>query len=664
MRLKFLLFLTFISCLSLTASANQEKIDSLINLTIKEENDSVLVELFNKIGSASYKKQQHIAKKYWSEALELAMELTSKNRSEFNIEQLSTAYNGLGIISRRTGNYSQALDFYQNCLRLGEEVNNVENMGTTNMNIGVIYRELETYDKAIEYYQKSLDVRLKSNDTLALAGCYNSFGILYRKMGNHEKALEFYKKSLALSTAINNEGNIAQSYNNIGVIHLKNKNYKESITYFMKAHDIYYKNGIQGGIGRHHANMSKVYEGLNDISKAIIESEKSYAIYVEMGRKGDVSNGAHQLSQLYAKKNKFKKSLRYYKEFIALRDSVYSESSLRDITQKEMKYEFDKQNLKDSLATVEAKKITALEHQQEINQQKILMYAGAVILLLVIVFSIVVFNRLKISNKQKATIERQKLIVEIKNKEITDSINYAKRIQSAILPSIDKIKEALPNVFVLYKPKDIVAGDFYWYKKRNNKILIAVADCTGHGVPGALVSVVCNNALNRALNDFKLVEPSAILDKTAELVIEAFKENNEEEVKDGMDISMCSIDLENNTMEFAGAINSLFYISNNNLREIKGDKQPIGQFIDIKPFTSHKINFSTGDKFYLFSDGYADQFGGEKGKKYMYKRFRELLLEISSKEFSKQVSILESEFNVWKKDLEQVDDVCVIGIEV
>jgi tetratricopeptide (TPR) repeat protein len=178
------------------------------------------------------------------------------------------------------------------------------------------------------------------------------------------------------------------------------------------------------------------------------------------------------------------------------------------------------------------------------------------------------------------------------------------------------------------------------------------------------ISVVCNNALDRAVNDFKLLDPAKILDKTAELVIEAFKVNDKEDVKDGMDISLCSFDMKNNKLEFAGAINSIYHIKNDSLIEIKGDKQPIGQFQNLKPFTTHKIRLAKGDKIYMFSDGYADQFGGEKGKKFMYRRYRDFILSISNKDFLSQQLALKNEFNSWKGDLEQLDDVCVIGLKV
>ena len=658
-----ILFCCFL-CSSFFALANQVKLDSLMSLTKLEHTDSALVTLYNDIGSASYRIDQVLAKRYWELAMKISNEKIEFNRDTFYLSQLSISNNGLGIINRRMGNYSEALSYYQASLKISEELENQSDIGFNYFNIGIIYRDLEQYDKALAYYEKSLKIRKKSKDTLGLAGCYNGLGILYRRMEEYDRALDYYNRSLELSAIINDDKNVAQSYGNIGVVYVLAKEYEKAIKFLDRGFEVHKRNNNQAGMVKFYANMTSVYDRMNNSKKAIEYGELAYKNYLEMESKADISDVSNKLSILYAKTNQYKKALNFFKKYVIYRDSVYNEKTTREVTQKEMQFKFDKQTMADSLARAEAEKITELEHQQEISQQRTYMYGGLVMLFVVIIFSVVVFNRLKISNKQKAIIESQKLVVEFKNREITDSINYAKRIQSAILPSIDKLRESLPNSFVFYKPKDIVAGDFYWYKKVNNKVFVAVADCTGHGVPGAMVSVVCYNALNRAINDFMLFDPSKILDKTAELVIETFRVNKQERVKDGMDISMCSFDLENNKLEYSGAMNSLFYISKNKLQEIKGDKQPIGQFTNIKPFTLHKIKLMKGDKIYLFSDGYADQFGGLKGKKFMYKNFRELILSISSKEFSTQKMELAKEFKAWKDDLEQVDDVCVLGIEV
>jgi serine phosphatase RsbU (regulator of sigma subunit) len=251
--------------------------------------------------------------------------------------------------------------------------------------------------------------------------------------------------------------------------------------------------------------------------------------------------------------------------------------------------------------------------------------------------------------------------IEEKNKEITDSINYAKRIQDAIFPSFDFIKKNIPNSFIYYQPKDIVAGDFYWAEKIGDIFLIAAADCTGHGVPGALVSVVCCNALNRSVNEFKLTDPGLILDKTRELVIESFSKNGEN-INDGMDISLVSI--MGNKIKWAGANNPLWYFQDNELKELKANKQSIGKTDQSKPFTTHILDLNSNDSLYLFTDGLADQFGGIKGKKFKYKQIEELLISSNKLELSNQYQILNSALMNWKGNLEQVDDICVIGIRL
>lgn len=258
---------------------------------------------------------------------------------------------------------------------------------------------------------------------------------------------------------------------------------------------------------------------------------------------------------------------------------------------------------------------------------------------------------------------QQKELVELKNKEITDSITYAKRIQEAILPSSQLVKTLLNDAFILYKPKDIVAGDFYWLEEKDGKILLASADCTGHGVPGAMVSVVCNNALNRTVREFNLDEPSAILNKVRDIVIDTFNKSGED-VKDGMDIALISYDKKTNILQFSGANNSLYLISGGNLQVLAADTQPIGKYAVVKGFTNHQVQLKKGDTFYIFTDGYVDQFGGEKGKKLKFQGFIELLLKLKNESMNEQHKHIDEFFMNWKGELEQVDDVCVIGVRV
>lgn len=260
--------------------------------------------------------------------------------------------------------------------------------------------------------------------------------------------------------------------------------------------------------------------------------------------------------------------------------------------------------------------------------------------------------------------ELQLIIKELnkKNREITDSIEYAKRLQLAILPSDKLVKTWLKDSFIVYKPKDILAGDFYWMENTEDKILFGVADCTGHGVPGAMVSVICNNALNRAFLEFNLTNPGEILDKTRDLVIEDFERSGEKEINDGMDIALCS--LSGNKLYYSGAYNPLWIIREKTdiIEEIKADSQPIGKFEKNINYKTNEITLKEGDCFYIFSDGFQDQFGGENDKKFMKKNVKKLLLSIQDKSMANQRLHIIETFENWKGNNEQVDDVCMIGV--
>ncbi|MFI5204381.1 MAG: SpoIIE family protein phosphatase [Flavobacteriales bacterium] len=276
----------------------------------------------------------------------------------------------------------------------------------------------------------------------------------------------------------------------------------------------------------------------------------------------------------------------------------------------------------------------------------------------------------RIIEERTAEVVHQKELVEEKNKDILDSIKYAKRIQEAMIPSAEIMREEISKeLFVFYRPKDIVSGDFYWMRPTHEGVLFAAVDCTGHGVPGAFVSIIGNNGLNRAVNEFGLRKPGEILDKLSALTEEAFRQQGNTEVKDGMDCSLVLYHKNENTIEFSGANNPLWIIRKNassgipEVIEYKADKQPIGKFDGRKPFKTHIIQLQKGDAFYLFSDGYADQFGGDGGKKFKYKQLKDILVSIHEKSMDIQEKVLVESFDNWKGEYEQLDDVCLIGVK-
>lgn len=265
--------------------------------------------------------------------------------------------------------------------------------------------------------------------------------------------------------------------------------------------------------------------------------------------------------------------------------------------------------------------------------------------------------------RMEKEIRDKNAIIEQKNKDITDSINYAKKIQQAILSDINEIKNHLPNSFILFKPKDIVSGDFYWFSHCDNVTFIAAADCTGHGVPGGFMSMIGNTFLNEVVNEKKIMRPDQILNELREKVIHGLRQKGDLlESKDGMDISLCAIN--GNQLLFAGANNPLWLIRENEIKEFAADKQPIGIYPNPSPFTLHTEQLQKGDALYLFSDGYPDQFGGPKTKKFGYRNFRELLISIQDKSMDEQKKIVDEIIEKWKGNLDQVDDILVIGIKI
>lgn len=268
--------------------------------------------------------------------------------------------------------------------------------------------------------------------------------------------------------------------------------------------------------------------------------------------------------------------------------------------------------------------------------------------------------------RQKEEIEKQRQKLEELYKDVTDSIRYAKRLQDSILPPDLTIRRMLPESFVLFKPKDIVSGDFYWFFERKDKILFAAVDCTGHGVPGAFMSLVGANALNQAVKEHEFTEPARILEDLNKISSEALNKNAENNsVRDGMDLALCSLNKGGTELEFAGANNPLYIVRNKKLIHVRADKFAIGAFEPgSKSYTNHKVQLEKGDVVYVFSDGFADQFGGDLGKKFMYKQFKELLISISHLSMAEQRNALENAIESWRGTYEQIDDILVIGVKI
>ncbi|MFL5752063.1 MAG: tetratricopeptide repeat protein [Bacteroidia bacterium] len=648
-----------------------EKADSLSRIALKlgEKNNFKrgIVRSLNTIGIVYFYKGEYTkALSYYEKALKLAEQLGDKRSIAANL-------GNFGIVYDEQGSYPEALDYYFRALRIYEELGDKSGIAKNLGNIGNVYLNQGDYDKALEYYFRSLKLAEEAGYKQAVANTLGNIGGAYYGKKENEKALEYHFRALKINEEIGDRSGISRNYGNIGIAYDEQGNFPRSLEYYLKALHINQDLGNKGGeeltlgnIGSLFIKQKKYREGEDYLNKAL-------NIAKEIGDLDGQKEWLQNLSDLYVKQDKWKPAMEKYKQYVAARDSIFNEENTKSSVRAEMNFEFEKIAMADSVKNAEERKVkdAAIQAQEaQLKQERTQRYSLYGGLALVLVFSFFLFNRFKVTNRQKKEIEHQKLLVEEKNKEVMDSINYAKRIQEALLKEQEHVTSHLPEHFVLFKPKDIVSGDFYWGMEKQEHWYLCVADCTGHGVPGAFMSMLGIAYLNEINGTEDLLSPSAILDKLREKIVKELKQSGESgESKDGMDISLIRLNLKTNELEWAGANNPLWIIRQKTgesgiLEEFKPDKQPIGFTINAKAFSNHTIPLHSGDSVYLFSDGYADQFGGAKGKKFKYKQLAETVNSSVSLNMNEQKQLLAQRFEDWKGKLEQVDDVLVIGVRV
>lgn len=569
-----------------------------------------------------------------------------------------------GNLLLEMGNHFKAIESFQKASDLFVSEKDFSGSNTAQSNLGNAYYYLGDLDKAMWYYKRSIDEYkkikvIKPYTEGKLANIYNNLGIIYATKSDYLFGKVYFDRALAIWQRQNDTISIAYIYNNYANIYLSQDKMDSAYKYFKLALDLKMKHGVKSDIIDANNNLADYYSQVHDLKNALKYARTAYALLDTSQYTTDLANTYNNLAAVYEKIGDAKNSLKFYKLLTIARDTLKNRSETDNISKLELKNEFDKIHLSDSIRSVEELKIRDLKIEQERRQSLFLVLT----LLLTIVALGLIYSRFKTTKKQKSIIEQQKNIVDEKNKEITDSINYAKRLQDAILPSEHQIASHVKDCFVIYSPKDIVSGDFYFFEKKRDTLFIAAADCTGHGVPGAMLSIACYNALQRAIIEFDLSEPGKILDAVKKNVVEHFNKT-ENNINDGMDVSLLAINYAEKKAEWAGANNRLFYIQNDVLTEVKPDRQPVGKSDSDKPFTTQRLVFLDGTIFYLFTDGMVDQFGGENSKKFTVNKLRSLLEDIKGKELADQKQILSDVINNWKGKNEQTDDVTVLGVRI
>jgi tetratricopeptide (TPR) repeat protein len=579
---------------------------------------------------------------------------------------ISQSLNNIGIYYFNQGEFLKALKYYTESAKMDEAIGDEDGMLNSYNNIGIIYKELGRYKDAEYYYSKALKLADRKKNPAELSMIYSNLGLLEWQKKNLTKASEYFLMCLTLDKQINDSLGIAKDYGNIGIIYYEEQNYDEALKYHLKAIPIYEKVGDQSGITLFTTNLGSIYEKMNQLDKAEIYSLKGAELAKQNGLKDYLRISYTALSDIYKKRGDYKKALEYKVYAVEVKDSLLNEETSRQVSELQAKYETEKKekeiellNKQKILQQTELDKKSAEAKSQ--NTQRNALIGGIAFVLLLAGVS---FKSFRDKKRDNALLEIKNHIIEEKNKDITDSINYARQIQHAILPFEERINRVLNDYFILFKPKDIVSGDFYWFLEKENYIYMAVVDCTGHGVPGAFMSMIGSSVLGHVVSDKNILQPDLILNEVHKDIRKSLKQQ-ETNNRDGMDIALIAYDKKNNTLEFAGAMLPLYIIQNGELKIVKGDKLPIGgiQTEEDRIFTKHSFDITENTTVYLSSDGYADQFGGEKGKKFMGTRFRELLLTNYTKPLNTQKETLNQAFESWKAAHEQVDDVTVIGIK-
>ncbi|GAB4132939.1 MAG: hypothetical protein Fur0041_04730 [Bacteroidia bacterium] len=668
------------------------KTDSLEALLKTSIHDTVRLDIYNRL-SFDYKNSDP------EKSVEYALKAVALAEKGSNEKAVARAKHTAGTIYYIQANYPEALRYYLEALKIREQLHDSVNMAKGYNNIALIHFEMGNQLDALQYHMKSIAIKEKRKDQPGLASSYGNAGIIYYKLAQNagykkdykgsdslfNVALNYQRKALVIqeklaADAPDNEVfqlGLAGTYNNIGNIsfelagldHNNTLMYEEALAYHKKALQIQNMFDDVRGKSHSHINMAGVYEKLKQYDKAILDYSIALQLVTEMGLLEERKVIFEGLSMVYEKKGDYKKSLEYYKMFNEIKDSILNEQRTEQIAEMQEKYNAEKKE-KEILILSKNKKIaeTELEKEKVLKRSVTWGFVLAVVIVILIgAFLFILWNRYKLKTKISAQLEEQNVLIGMKNKEITDSIRYAKRIQESILPPDSQMKQLLPDSFIVYKPKDIVSGDFYWAEEWGGKIFVAVADCTGHGVPGAFMSIVGHNLLDQAVTVYGLDKPALILNHINKQLYKILHQNQEENsVKDGMDICLIAIDKKKNKLEFAGAFNSLWVIRNNELLELKADKLPVGAFfgdVDSK-FTNVEFDLQSNDRLYLYSDGFADQFGGPHGKKFKYRQLKEQLLTSSSMPMQEQGVLLREVFENWKGNLDQIDDICVMGIRV
>jgi serine phosphatase RsbU (regulator of sigma subunit) len=684
-RLVFFLIL-FIFSFNQIRSAD---LDSLLQKLQKVTNDKDKITLYLKIGRAYLKNEMPKAFDYFNKAKDLSQK---KNYSS----QYVSSINNLAVYYRLIDDYPESKKLFKNALDLANKEKDKSLLAEIYEDYGNLYKHIGVYDTALIFVRKALDINEQIKDKKSTITCLTNLGSIYSESEDYVNAEIYYKKSYALSKTIDAPGLTGAPLIGLGIVfgskgefEKARENFNEALIYFKKVNDYNmmatclsnistaslllkdYTKAIEAGLqtiqlnensankkdlSAAYCNMAEIYVEAREMKKATDCVEKGLNIAKEIDNKDALKFAYDVGSSVYSELKNYEKALDYKTKYIKLFKKIYNEQKSKQIQELEAKYQNQSKQKEIEVQEVKLKnQDTVILQQKRINI--------SIIISLIIISTLAVFAAINYRQKKRSNVilTQQHAIIEEKQKEIIDSINYARRIQATLLANEDFVNKNIRKNFILFKPKDIVSGDFYWAAKKDDRFYLAVCDCTGHGVPGAFMSLLNISFLNEAIIEKNILEPNKVLDHVRKRLIENLSQQGGQ---DGMDAILICIDEKSKTITYAAANNEPILIRDNKQIELPKDKMPVGKGEKTDNFTLHTIDHQKGDSIYLYTDGFADQFGGPKGKKFKYKKLNELLLSLSHENMEKQKESLDTNFIKWKGNLEQVDDVCLIGIKL
>ena len=637
--------------------AQNAKMDSVLRVFETSSNDSLKIEALYELTRLHRHSDIAKALDYADQGIKLAKATGYDKLAAEAANYLGIIYHELGDLEKTLGYFYEVQAFYkrrQDSLSLSRVYNN----------LGLILKDLGRRDEAIDYFKRSIRLKEKlGGDTTALASTLSNVGLLYHEQfKDYEEAHRYYLRALEIDRRFNNTLGIFISLCNIADNFYAQEKYDSSKYYYELATN--YIDDIESNQHKAHflGDFAKVNAVLGQYERAIEKYNSSIEKAKLTDAKVILMESYEGLAMVYKALGDYKSALEFYEEFGAIQEVIYDSDKAKALASVEKNYQ-----IRAKQGEIELLRKESEIKDLRLSKNRLVIYWLAGILVLVAIIVLLQYRKNLYKSRTNEILRQQNNEIIQKNRDIMDSIFYAKNIQKAILPENGKLKNIFMDAFVFMQARDVVNGDFYWFAENEDKVVIAVVDCTGHGVPAAFLNVMGNSLLNHIINEMNITSPGEILKELNKRVLSSVRSTDLASKSDaGMDVAVCLYDRHTKRLTFSGAKRPLYYFTRGELNILKGDYYPVGGrlYEEQREYKEHEVSLQANDVLYLFTDGIVDQFGGEKDKKFMYPRFRELLYTLKDNPMENQYRQIKENIENWKGRNEQTDDILVIGIRV